>query len=264
MDREGQKVSIQKELLSTADITLLNTQAKPAPESTAPIPGNWKRIPELSDEFEGEKLDSTKWHDHDPSWKGREPGFFSPKNVTLGEGKLHLTARVETLENLPNGYHTFTTAAVKSKAEVKYGYFEIRCKPMKSKASSAFWFYRSTAEEWTEIDVFEICGEGDKWKNIYNMNAHVFRTPTEQKHFQKPGRWKAPFNFADDFHTYGLEWNKETIKWWVDGRMVHEMKNTHWHQSLRMLFDSETFPDCLASRTRQRCPRHSASITSDP
>jgi beta-glucanase (GH16 family) len=222
-------------------IFLANTALMAAPPTGSG--DGWQVIPELTDEFEGSKLDSEKWHDHDPGWKGREPGVFSPENVAVSEGKLHLTARVETLPDLPKGYHTFTTAAVKSKALVKYGYFEILCRPMKSKASSAFWFYRDTPEEWTEIDVFEICGEGDKWKNTYNMNAHVFRTPTEKKHFQKPGKWKAPFDFADGYHVYALEWNKDAVKWWVDGKVVHEMKNTHWHQPLNMMFDSETFPD---------------------
>ena len=243
LERDGTKVTFKRELLSAADIAFLDGQGKAAPQRMPPIAGNRKPIPELSDEFEGAKLDATKWHDHDPGWKGRQPGFFSPQNVAVSDGKLHLTARVETLRDLPEGYHTFTTAAVKSKALVKYGYFEIQCRPMKSKASSAFWFYRDTPEEWTEIDVFEICGEGDKWKNTYNMNAHVFRTPTEKKHFQRPGKWKAPFDFADGFHVYALEWNKDAVKWWVDGKVVHEMKNTHWHQPLNMMFDSETFPD---------------------
>ena len=103
-----------------------------------------------------DRLDPAKWHDHNPQWKGRQPGLFSRSNVTVRDGALHLTARAEDLPNLPDGYHTFTTAAVKSKALVKYGYFEIRCRPMKSRASSAFWFYHSTPEIWTEIDVFEI------------------------------------------------------------------------------------------------------------
>ena len=209
-----------------------------------PPPGSrWEPIPELSDEFDGGKLDSTKWHDHNPTWKGREPAFFSTNNVSVSDGKLHLTVRVENPKGLPAGYHTFTTAAVKSQALVKYGYFEIKCRPANSKASSAFWFYNGTKEEWTEIDVFEICGAGDKWKNAYNMHVHVFRTPTENKHWSKGGTWEAPFNFVDGDHVYALEWDKEVIKWWVDGRVVREMKNTHWHQPLNMNFDIETQPE---------------------
>ena len=126
----------------------------PLPAFADPPPGaSWEPIPELTDEFEGSDLDVSKWNDCNPEWQGRQPGFFSKDNVGVSDGELHLTARAEDLPNLPEGYHTFTTAAVKSKALAKYGYFEIRCKPMNSRASSAFWFYRSEPEIWTEIDV---------------------------------------------------------------------------------------------------------------
>lgn len=214
-----------------------------------PPPGSgWEPIEELTDEFDGEELDAGKWHDHNPDWKGRQPGFFSRENVSVKDGMLHLTARVEELENVPEGYHTFTTAAVKSKALVKYGYFEIRCRPMKSKASSAFWFYRHTKEEWTEIDVFELAGAG-KWmdkydrRNRYNMNVHVFHSPTVTEHFSNKEVWVAPFHFTDDFHVFALEWDKDTIKWYVNGEVVRTLENTHWHQPLHMNFDSETMPD---------------------
>lgn len=100
--------------------------ASVSPLRADPPPGNeWTPIPELTDEFDGDKLDQAKWHDHNPGWQGRQPGIFSGDNVAVSDGKLHLTARVETLPDLPKGCHTFTTAAVKSKALVKYGYFEL-------------------------------------------------------------------------------------------------------------------------------------------
>ena len=220
-----------------------------------PPPGEkWNAIPELTDEFEGDKLDSTKWHDHNPDWKGREPGFFSPTNVSVNDGQLHLTARAENLKNLPQGYHTFTTAAVKSKALARYGYFEMKCRPMKSQASRAFWFYREEKEIWTEIDVLEICGSGGKWHNSYNMTVHVFRTPTEKEHWQKGTKWIPPFQMVDNYHVYALEWNKDVIKWWVDGKMVYELKNTHWHEPLHMNFDSETFPEWFGLPDKESLP----------
>lgn len=239
LDRDGRKVNFNRDFLSPEDIAFLKDKATAGP----PAGIDWKPIPELTDEFDEKTLDATKWHDHNPSWLGRYPGLFSRNNVSVSDGKLHLTARLEDPKHPDKKFHTFTTAAVKSKALALYGYFEIKCRPMKSKASSAFWFYRDEKDIWTEIDVFEICGVDDKWKNSYNMNAHVFHTPTEKKHFQRPGTWKAPFNFVDGFHVYALEWNKDAIKWWVNGKVVHEMKNTHWHQALYMNFDSETFPE---------------------
>jgi beta-glucanase (GH16 family) len=63
-----------------------------------------------------------------------------------------------------------------------------------------------------------------------------------------------PFNLVDDYHVYALEWNKDVIKWWVDGKVVHEIKNTHWHQPLHMNCDSETFPEWFGLPDKETLP----------
>jgi beta-glucanase (GH16 family) len=159
---------------------------------------------------------------------------------------LVLMAKTEKLEDLPDGYHTFTTAAVQSKARVKYGYFEMRCRPMDSRCSSAFWFYAIDPNIWTEIDVFEICGRHpDKaWENKFFATTHVFKTPEDgENHWSDHEVWISPFRLADEFITVGLEWNKEEIKWIVNGEVIRKRENTHWHQPLTMNFDSETMPE---------------------
>jgi beta-glucanase (GH16 family) len=207
------------------------------------VNGEWTLIPELTDEFDGGKLDASKWHDHNPQWLGRRPGYFHPKNVSVSDGKLHLTMRHETLNGLPEGYHTFTSAAVKSKIAVLYGYFEIKCRPMNSHGSSAFWFYNNQPEIWTEIDVFEMGAGAPGHEHTVHMNAHVFHTPEEKRHWSRGGKWQAPYRLADEFHVYALEWNREVLRYLVDGLVVREMQNTHWHQPLHMNFDSETMPE---------------------
>ena len=47
---------------------------QPAPNRRPARP--WMPIPELTDEFDGEVLDAAKWHDHNPTWQGRKPGYF--------------------------------------------------------------------------------------------------------------------------------------------------------------------------------------------
>jgi beta-glucanase (GH16 family) len=206
--------------------------------------GNWIKHESMSDEFEGTGLDSGKWHPTNPRWLGRQPAYFYPGNVKVSNGKLHLTMRKQEVPEMPKdkGYHTYTSAAVQSKARARYGYFEVKCKPMKSHGSSSFWFYDRTPELWTEIDVFEIGGGAPGFEKKYNMNVHVFRTPTEKEHWSIHGEWVGPSNLADDYHTYGLEWDKGQIKWYFDGVLVRRLENTHWHQALTLNFDSETMP----------------------
>ncbi len=206
--------------------------------------GDWAKYELMSDEFDGSKLDPNKWYPVNPKWLGRQPAFFYSGNVSVKNGKLHLVMKKQEVPEMPKdkGYHTYTSAAVQSKGKVRYGYFEVKCRPMKSHGSSSFWFYESSPELWTEIDVFEIGGGAPGFERKYNMNVHVFRTPTENRHWSKHGVWTAPTNLADGYHVYGLQWDKEKITWYYDGVPVRWIENTHWHQALTLNFDSETMP----------------------
>jgi len=151
--------------------------------------------------------------------------------------------RCEDVKDAPKGYNTFTSAAVQSKTRVKYGYFEIKAKPMNSHGSSAFWLYYGDKEEWTEIDIFEIGGGAPGFERKYNMNLHVFQTPQEKRHWSRGGIWMAPWRLADDYHVYGLEWDERQVVYYVDGVPVRKTANTNWHQALTLDFDSETMPN---------------------
>ena len=207
--------------------------------------GKWAFYEMFSDEFDGSVLDSEKWWPRNPTWLGRQPGYFYDKNVSVSGGKLHLAMKKEEPAEMPKkkGYHTYTSAAVKSKGLVLYGYFEVMCRPMNSAGSSSFWFYNNAIDLWTEIDVFEIGGKSPGFEKKYNMNVHVFKTPQEKRHWSKGGVWVSPTNLADKYHVYSLEWNKDVIIWYFDGVPVRKVKNTHWHQPLTLNFDSETMPD---------------------
>jgi beta-glucanase (GH16 family) len=207
--------------------------------------GNWARYDVMSDEFDGTTLDPAKWWPINPTWKGRLPGFFSPANLKVSDGQLHLTMRnEEPPEDLKKlGYRTYSCAAVQSKTTVLYGYFEVRAKAMKSAGSSAFWFYNSQPDRWTEIDVLEIGGGAPGFEKKLHMTLHVFHTPTEKKHWSVGGIWMSPTPLADDYHVYGLEWDEKEIQFFFDGVLVRKGPNTHWHQPLTLNFDSETMPD---------------------
>ncbi len=210
--------------------------------------GGWLKFEPMTDEFEGKELDGNKWVVGMYWWKGRQPALFSDKNVTVSDGKLHLTMRKEKLppEAAKQGYHDYTSAALHTKARTAYGYFEVKAKPMNSAGSSSFWFQQDDNPAWgTEIDVFEIGGKARGFENKYNMTLHVSRTPTENKHWQVGGVWLAPWRLADDYHVYGLEWGKDEIKFYVDGVLVRSVENTHWHQPLFLIFDSETMGDWM-------------------
>ena len=218
--------------------------------------GGWRKWSPMWDEFEGERLDADKWWDHNPNWYGRQPSRYVAENVTVKDGRLGITMSIgETLppaKLYPQGdeYHKYAAASIVSKTPVVYGYFEIRAKAMPSAASSAWWFSGGSAnaeggQYRSEIDVFEIGGRAPGFEGKLNMNLHVFQTPQEKRHWSRGGRWQAPFEFAADFHTFGLEWAPDQIKYYLDGVLVRNVANTDWHNPLQMLFDTETMPNWM-------------------
>ena len=66
-----------------------------------PGPEKWEPLSELTDEFDGDTLDAARWHPCNPGCLGRQPGYFLPDNVTVGDGMLHITMRREGREGLP-------------------------------------------------------------------------------------------------------------------------------------------------------------------
>ena len=128
--------------------------------------GGWVKFEPMTDEFEGKELDRSKWVVGMDWWKGRAPAWFSEKNVTVSDGKLNLTMRKEKLppEIEKQGYKDYMSAAVHSKHDTAYGYFEVKARPMNSAGQ-----VRSGSKEdspgWvTEIDVFEIGGKAQGFR----------------------------------------------------------------------------------------------------
>ncbi|MDO4586556.1 MAG: family 16 glycosylhydrolase [Planctomycetia bacterium] len=239
--------------------TFCSTNAVWAESPTCPIDGDWEFISDFSDEFNGESLDNEKWFDFNPAWIGRKPALFSRDNVAVANGMLQLTTREmpaewETLENNVRGFHTYTTAIIKSKKRVLYGYFETRCRPMASAASSAFWFYDplDPPEKYKagncseEIDVFELFGKHPTMENTLYTTVHCQDTPYVESIVRlnlksKGSKWKSPFKFVDDYHVYALLWTPEIMRWFIDGQEVWSLENTQHHRPLHMMFDTEVF-----------------------
>ena len=217
-----------------------------------PLEGTWAAIPELTDEFD-EGIDTDKWYTKDPEWLGRFPSYFEPNNISVDGGLLKLKCReVTDQDDLPfttEGVYTYATAAYKNKNLVKYGYFEVKAKASDSKYWNSFWFYDVTDTDWTEIDVYEIVAS----ENYLVRTAHLFYSADYQgtigdhtKSQQEIGPWIQGWphydGFFAEYHVYGLDWNKDSITWYVDDEAVFTAENKYWHQPLYLIFDAEVNP----------------------
>ncbi len=219
----------------------LATAAPPPPT----LPGKWKWVPEFSDEFEDATLDRTKWHDQNPEWPGRPPGFYRPQNVVIKDGKLHLHLKAENVPEMPAGYKDYTCAILRSRLRIRYGYFEIRAQAAASVGTSAFWLYHNEPERWTEIDVFELSPRHRLYGRTLFTNAPVIRYPGLTGQLDHKLEIPLKDDPAAAFHTWGILWDAGSLTWYLDGKPLRTLANTHWKSPLRLILDTETHTDWL-------------------
>lgn len=162
-----------------------------------------------SDEFDGARLDETKWEVWDwASTKNEELEHYLPDEVWLESGLLRIRSRKrrhrgrEYTSGKLTTKHTFTQT---------YGRFEMRARIPSGKGIwPAFWL--NAAAGWPpEIDVFEVLGH--KPDTVFMTNH--FKRPLGRRAFRQ-GRHQGP-DYSRDFHVYAVEWEKGAIRWYVDG-----------------------------------------------
>jgi len=111
---------------------------------------------------------------------------------------------------------TFTCSSgmLRTNEKFRYGKFEMRCKLPDSPGSwPAFWLF---SERCGEIDIFE---HSSKQPYRINENYHYDSSGVKREDFSFIKLDKRP-NFTRQFHTYTLEWQPDTVQWFIDGMLV--------------------------------------------
>lgn len=213
-----------EELRTLADFLLGN-------ETEAPAENGYELI--WSDEFDGDRLDESKWSCELGNWKlddsgnyvtngwgNNEQEFYTSQNTAVKDGILTIVARKESLTDEKQGSYDYTSARINTqhKFSVCGGRIEVRARCDSGRSLwPAIWMLPedSAYGGWAssgEIDIMEgwgstpekICGTihfGGAWPaNTYLTND---------------------FNFSDgdgtqNWHTYSVEWERGEIRWYVD------------------------------------------------
>ena len=199
--------------------------------SFAAEPAPWKLV--WADEFDGAKLDLTKWAAEENAHGGGngELQFFveRPENARVENGNLIIEARRERWEMLGQ-VREFTSARLRTKfrADWKFCRVEVRAKlPAGRGLWPGIWMLPTENRYgvWAasgEIDIMELVGHepatvhgtlhyGGKWpKNTHTGKPFVLPRGT----------------FADDFHVFAMEWEAGVIRWFVDGELYQTQ--TQW------------------------------------
>ena len=186
----------------------------------------WKLV--WADEFNYKGLpDSSKWK-YDTGghgWGNKELQYYTKanrNNARVEKGNLVIEARKETI-----GSNAYSSArlSTKGKGDWQFGKIEVRAKLPKGRGTwPAIWMLGSTTPlRWPddgEIDIMEHVGFNPGFIHFsihtkkYNHNIGTQKTDT-----------LLVSDAMDAFHVYGMQWNEQSMQWFVDGKQVFEVIN---------------------------------------
>ncbi len=233
--------------LATASEGTGGTVSRPADALPDLPPGQrWQAIPQLSDEFDGTKLNPAKWIPRHPNWQGREPSHFKPENVTIADGMLQLKSTpavsdMSGVKDISKDVWVHAACVASTRPTAMPGFYQARFKASRLSMTSSFWFQGKSSE----IDVVEQLGaplKDPRRGQLMLMNTHYFAGGWKADR-ATPQQWKMPTGSADDYHVYGAWWkDKDTIWFYHDGVKVAEMKTGgEFLEPQYLFFDTEVF-----------------------
>jgi beta-glucanase (GH16 family) len=219
---------------------------------------NWELV--WSDEFDGTKLDRSKWKPEKSCWGGgnseRQCYTDRPKNIVVANGMLHLIAHEERFRgelrppefaglSNPMVSQPFTSGKIRTLgiASWKYGKIEFRAKPPKGQGTwPAIWMMPASDYYggWPlsgEIDILEgvnlgarcdVC-KGGLGENRMNSAIHFGNYPPGNLFVDRKVSLPTGALPSDDFHVWTLEWGKGLMRFYLDGRKYWELTPSDWH-----------------------------------
>ena len=198
---------------------------------------DWKLV--WHDEFDGKRLDTGKWNVliRETS-KHNELQYYVPDEVYVENGLLRIRSRER---NYGSKEYTSGRLDTKGKFAPVYGRFEIRARlPEGQGLWPAHWLYpqdrdwlmekamedavangreRLIPEErpwYTEIDIMEFLGH--ETGVLYGTHHYCSFDGTRKS---SSGKWIDTVDYSAGFHIYALEWEPDSIRWYIDGHLFH-------------------------------------------
>lgn len=178
-----------------------------------------------NDEFDGNSLNTNNWvYDigtGSGGWGNNELQYYTNRtdNVKVENGNLVITAKKENYGGM--GY-TSGRIKTKGKASWKYGKIEARMKiPTGQGIWPAFWMLGDNIDSvgWPK------CGEIDVMEHVNNESVTHGTIHWDYNGYQYYGLQSGNLDFSQ-YHTYTVEWDSTSIKWYVDGTQYCEANIT--------------------------------------
>ncbi|CDF79816.1 beta-porphyranase B (GH16) [Formosa agariphila KMM 3901] len=228
----------------------------------APNGKSWKLIESLSDEFDGNTLNTKKWvadpEGHpDFGWIGRPPALFkeSSINVTNGfmdieVGKLKETYVSHKYKNTQN--YTYYGGIIRAVKPVSYGhYFESKFKMSKTEMGGGFWLMsKNICGKKHEIDITESVGSvsplAEEWGKVWDKIMHsntIFRETSCNKAERDQAMTIPEVKNSETFYTYGCWWKSPTeLLFYLNGEYQYTLTPpANFNQDMFIHFSIEAY-----------------------
>ena len=258
----GASLILSTSLLAPFTTVYAETGEGGVPNVTLPngVPTNYDLT--WYDEFDGDKLDMTKWDyslsSFDPKARTQMHFTDDPANVSLKDGILHLTAlytpkqlkwnpvtkknewvdRENTYKDPKTGQTItykapFTSGAIQTRDRhgkvltefVGDFYAESRIKlPLSESSWASFWMTGTKGGGSPKSGEIDVFESKGYDSNYIQANVHTEPSKTGQYSEQHP--YKIPNNgdTQTDFHTYGVLKEGDKVTFFYDGQAVHTIK----------------------------------------
>ncbi|MCF8203460.1 MAG: family 16 glycosylhydrolase [Methylotenera sp.] len=176
---------------------------------------SWQLV--WSDEFNGSIGPNWVFETGAGGWGNNELQYYRRENATVENGALVITAKRENF-----GGASYTSARMKTQGlkTFRFGRIEARMKlPSFLGAWPAFWMLGANLPQvgWPasgEIDVMEHVNDENKVYGTIHWQDHT------GAYAQYGGNTATT---VTDWHVYAVEWDTNTIRWFVDGNKYHEV-----------------------------------------
>jgi hypothetical protein len=186
-----------------------------------------------SDEFDGTQLDTNNWTYQIMGDGGNnELQYYTSRaaNSWVANGVLTIQANKENY-TVDNTTYNYTSARLRTagKQDFLYGKLEARIKIPKGQGIwPAFWMMPtdSVYGGWAasgEIDIMESIGQAN---TIYGTNHFGGSWPNNTS---SGGSYADGTDYSQDFHVYGIEWDTNAFRWYLDGQLYYTL--TSWWSS---------------------------------
>ncbi len=184
-----------------------------------------------NDEFDGSGLDLNNWNFEigtgNNGWGNNELQYYLKENTSVKNGYLTIEAKQQAVES---SLYTSSRLTTQGKKSFQYGRIDIRAAMPKGQGLwPALWmlgdnFATAGWPDCGEIDIMEMVGgtAAGKSDRVTHGTLHWDNNGSYASFGGKTTTTKT--NLNEEFHVYSIEWNENTIQWFLDDRHFHTIE----------------------------------------